>query len=106
MDLFQKNEPRQVEFMGNACQASKTAFRSRCARPGGTLHERGVPSEYPAAREVRCVTHFRNSRRTSPVNFAAANSAEPLVMVAAREGKGSGQNKNFYRIFFRIFPLM
>ena len=30
------------------CQASKTAFRSRCARPGGT--ERGVLSEYPAAR--------------------------------------------------------
>ena len=30
------------------CQASKTAFRSRCARPGARRSVRGVLSEYPA----------------------------------------------------------
>ena len=33
------------------CQASKTAFRSRCARPGGTLHvsEAFCPNIQPRA---------------------------------------------------------
>ena len=61
----------QLRGVDTGCQASKTAFRSHCARPTGRyirlVCERGVLSEFRAART--CASYWLdktiNGRRTS-----------------------------------------
>ena len=83
-------------IIDHACQASKTAFRSRCARPGGTLHERGVLSEYPAAR-ARASYWFDNdhaSGKPAPLRIVRhGNEAAVAIFNYESEGENGPQRQ-------------
>ena len=86
-------EPRAHE----SCQASKTAFRSRCARPGGTLHtcvsEAFCPNiHYPAARARASYWFDKHERHTG---LATPSPNQVLMHARARAVRAAALQLNF-----------
>ena len=72
------------------CQASKTAFRSRCARPGGTLHsEAFCPNIQPRA-------HARLTGLTSPGAEVVISISGGLAVCVPRF---IGMTRHFFSVY-------
>ena len=68
------------------CQASKTAFRSHCARPTGRVCERGVLSEFRAART--CASYWFDNKPGNVWHMGAALFLLETSVVIRSEGDG------------------
>ena len=85
--LLSMKYDERFERLDKCCQASKTAFRSRCARPGGTLHtcvsEAFCPNIQPRAHAR--LTGLTKTSVTPNVGGSHPITSASRALVGARE---------------------